>query len=238
VSKILSSCATALAAAAFVVAPGLAITGGSVDGAAHPSVGLIATDGSDGTRTPLCSGVLVAPTVVVTAAHCFAADGERVSVTFDATADPARSSFTAGRAVVDPAYGSDKRDPHDLAVVLLAAPVSPTPARLPSAGEVARSAPGDVVNVGYGYQSAKDAVYDGVRRWSTSQVAKVDAATISLKLRDGGVCFGDSGGPHFSGTTVAAIVSTGNRACSGQSTGYRLDTAAARQFLGRFVPLP
>ncbi len=56
----------------------------------------------------------------------------------------------------------------------------------------------------------------------------------------GGVCFGDSGGPAFLGgsATIAAITSGGNQACAGPSDAYRLDTVAARRFLGRFMLLP
>jgi V8-like Glu-specific endopeptidase len=237
--KFCSIVAPALAAVATLAVPALAITGGQADGDAHPNVGLVAAVDGTGTRTPLCSTVLVAPTVAVTAAHCFAGTGERVAVSFDSTADAGGSSFVQGRAVVDPMFGADKKDAHDLAVVLLDTPVAIAPARLPAAGDSGRlAARQDLVSVGYGYDSAKNPVYDGVRRWSTSTLAKVDGATIALKLRSGGVCFGDSGGPHFAGSTVVAIVSTGNRSCTGQSTGYRLDTASARSFLGTYVALP
>jgi secreted trypsin-like serine protease len=239
VRKLCSIIAPAFAALAVIAVPALAITGGQADGAAHPSVGLVASLDANGTRTPLCSSVLVAPTVVVTAAHCFAADGERVAVSFDPVVDPAHSTFVSGRAVVDPGFGLDRNDSHDIAVVLLDAPVAIAPARLPAAGNAAGlSKKQDIVNVGYGYESAANPVYDGVRRWSTSTLAKVGSTTITLKLKTGGVCFGDSGGPHFSGGTIAAIVSTGNRKCSGSADGYRLDSPSARAFLAPYVALP
>jgi hypothetical protein len=37
---------------------------------------------------------------------------------------------------------------------------------------------------------------------------------------------------------VVAVTSTGNRNCTGQSTGYRLDTPSARAFLQDYVRLP
>jgi secreted trypsin-like serine protease len=228
--KLISIVAAALAAVAVAV-PAFAITGGRADGTAHPFTGLIVA----ASGTPLCSAVLVAPSVVVTAAHCFAGE-EDVFVSFDAVVDRTSSSFVAGHAIPDPQFGG-KTDTHDIAVVVLDHPISGiAPARLPGAGAVDRLAKAqEIVNVGYGFDSAKTPVFDGVRRTSTSVLAKVDATTISLKLREGGVCFGDSGGPQLAGDVVAAIVSTGNKTCSGQSTGYRLDTPSARAFLAPYV---
>jgi len=56
-------------AALAVAAPAFAITGGSIDGTAHPAVGLLLADRGNGPE-PDCSGALVSPTVFVTAAHC------------------------------------------------------------------------------------------------------------------------------------------------------------------------
>lgn len=229
----LSIIAGALVAAVVVAVPALGITGGQVDGTAHPSVGLVV----DAAHTPLCSGVLVSPTVVVTAGHCFAQSNVRVAVSFDPVVDLGTARFSDGRAIVDPLYGTDKKDSHDLAVVVLDSPVvGIAPSRLPAAGFDSGLAAGSpVTNVGYGYDTAKSPVFDGTRRFSTSLLAKVDATTLDLKLRTGGVCFGDSGGPHFVGDVVAAIVSSGNKVCTGQSTGYRLDTPSARAFLAPYM---
>ena len=75
--KPVPSLIAALAAALVVVSTAAAITGGGVDGNAHPYVGALVADGS-----VQCSGVLVAPRVFATAGHC-AADGARVFVSFD-----------------------------------------------------------------------------------------------------------------------------------------------------------
>jgi Trypsin len=56
----------------------------------------------------------------------------------------------------------------------------------------------------------------------------------------GGAGYGDSGGPSFLGTsnTILGVTSTGDIPCYSTNTAYRLDTAAARAFLSRFVPVP
>jgi len=59
---------------------------------------------------------------------------------------------------------------------------------------------------------------------------------------DGGTCFGDSGGPNFFDVDgkqiLAATTVTGDTVCRATNVDYRLDTAAAREFLGEFVTLP
>jgi secreted trypsin-like serine protease len=59
-----------------------------------------------------------------------------------------------------------------------------------------------------------------------------------------GTCYGDSGGPNFLGAgatetnLIAGITVTGDVFCRSTNTTYRLDSAAARTFLGDFVALP
>src|SRR3712207_3171579 len=76
-----------LAMAVALALPGSAdaIIGGQPDGNGHPNVALLwITDGPD---RYICTGTLVSPTVVVTAAHCLGGVPEiqpdKVEVTFD-----------------------------------------------------------------------------------------------------------------------------------------------------------
>jgi len=73
--------ATATAIAIAFAAPALAITGGDADGSDHPSVGFLLFSGGDGLYS--CTGTLIAPTLVVTAAHCTDGVVGDVLVTFD-----------------------------------------------------------------------------------------------------------------------------------------------------------
>ena len=58
---------------------------------------------------------------------------------------------------------------------------------------------------------------------------------------EGGVCYGDSGSPHFlDGAPGMAVATTtnGDHPCRTLGNNYRLDTPSARAFLGQFVALP
>jgi V8-like Glu-specific endopeptidase len=226
-------------AALVVAAPALAVTGGTLDGSAHPAVGLLLADNGNGLQAD-CSGSLVSPTVFVTAAHCTGSlASNRVAVTFDPQYVAGSSPLLPGTAYTDPQWGAVKGDSHDLAVVVLEEPVSGvTPYALPEAGALASMKSSQTVtNVGYGYYD-RTFVFDGYRRSSTSSFTNVTATELRLSDKAGGVCFGDSGGPRLLGNVEVAITSTGNNNCTGQSISYRLDTPSARAFLARFVAVP
>jgi secreted trypsin-like serine protease len=186
--------------------PAGAIVGGSEDGDQHPGVGLIYfLEQGDLYR---CSGTLVEPTVVVTAAHCTQGATD-VHVTFDAAAprsplattnpgDPSR--FIGGTAHADPDYtGGFKFDTlDDIGVVVLDRPASEvwpgiTLTPLASAGTADRLRAGNgragqtlFTAVGYGIRfehptegPAKPApVSDRIRRNATVPLQMVHGQTI------------------------------------------------------------
>lgn len=231
--------------------PGLAITNGVDDGDAHPNVGgLVAEEAySDGTWL-YCSGTLIGPDVFLTAAHC-GEDGERVRVTFD-------SDYTDGDLTHDGVFHGDpsftfaQSDTHDIAVVVLDAPVNGiAPAFLPSAGSLADLARGQTfTSVGYGAYTVlngpggKTFLYNDVRMRSVGSLNAVNKAWLRISMNpatgDGGTCYGDSGGPNFLGTSdvIAAITITGDAVCRATNVVYRLDTQSARDFLKEYVSLP
>lgn len=235
-----------LAVALSVTAAASGVIGGVADNGAHPSTGALLLPTADG-LAPQCSGVLVAPRVFLTAGHCtdaaLAAGGAYV-VFGDALSSDTWTPIH-GTAVTDPAYGANKKDPHDLGVVLLDSPAPVAPVTLPKAGladTVAKKGT-PLVSVGYGYSQRtgkKGFVYDGARYSAAIPVAKQTAAMLTFNETNGAsLCFGDSGGPQYvDGTsTIVSVTSGGDTKCkSGETT--RLDTPSVRAFLSQYVTLP
>jgi hypothetical protein len=250
------------------VVPAQAITYGQPDGNGHPNVGVMVVERGSSGPSRQCSGELIAPTQFLTAAHCTAGlinnpfvhlDG----VTFDPTFDPNASTvIPAASVTVDPLFGKDLGDLHDLGVITLASPAPATPVVLPTVGLLDQlAAQGglrgqDFTNVGYG---ATGWAFGGgaptlvnfepaVRRVSTSPFMALEPNVLKLlgnthATGEGGTCVGDSGSARFldvAGTDVAvAIVSLGgDQRCVANDSNYRLDTPSARAFLGQFVTLP
>jgi V8-like Glu-specific endopeptidase len=243
--------AVVTAAALTAVSPAAAITNGSADGNRHPNVGGLVspTQYSDGTWI-YCSGTLISPTVVLTAAHC-AEDGERVGVTFD-TDYVAGDKVYYGTFEADPLYNKSQSDPHDIAVVVLDKAVRGiTPAKLPTANSLSNlSGSQKFTSVGYGaYEVTNEPgghqyLYNDVRMVATGTLNSTNQSWLRISMNpstgNGGTCYGDSGGPNFLGTTqiVAAITITGDAVCRSTNVVYRLDTQSARTFLGQYVTLP
>jgi secreted trypsin-like serine protease len=239
-----------------VISTAAAITYGEPDGNGHPEVGALLAQHafSDGTWVE-CSGTLVAPKVFLTAAHCD--EGvSRVEVTFASTFDRATSTTYFGTWHADPNYNHTQSDPQDLAVVVLdKAPKGLTPARLPAAGSLdSLDGTATFTSVGYGGQSVtngpggKEIHYQDVRFVATGTLNSLTPSWLRISQNpstgNGGTCYGDSGGPNFLGSgsketnIIAGTTITGDAWCRSTNVDYRLDTAAARAFLGQYVTLP
>jgi V8-like Glu-specific endopeptidase len=242
---------TVVLAAIVSASPAAAITNGTPTGNAHSNVGglVASTQYPDGTWI-YCSGTLISPTVFLTAAHC-AEDGELVGVTFD-PAYEAGDKVYYGTFEADPLYNQSQSDPHDIAVVVFDKPIRGiTPALLPTADSLSNLSGGQTfTSVGYGaYEVTKgggprEFLYNDVRMVATGTLNSTNPSWLRISMNpatgSGGTCYGDSGGPNFLGTTqvIAAITITGDAVCRSTNVVYRLDTEAARAFLGQYVTLP
>jgi hypothetical protein len=243
-----------------------AISYGVPDDGEHPNVGSFIgerTDPDSGEVTlfQLCTGTLIDVDVVLSASHCFSGLPPEITAiwfTLDEVIDADRDGVVdndvellTGTARTHPLFGSGgQNNPYDIAVFLLdEAVVGVEPASIAALGTFDSTTVRQQTYTAVGYGAVRatnrqgpQSLQAGWRREQADQhllsVTKAWATfSMNLATGNGGTCFGDSGGPHFSGDVVVSITVTGDAVCKASDKTYRLDTPWARAFLADYVTL-
>jgi hypothetical protein len=222
-----------IAALALLVSPAYAVVGGGVpttDGVGRSVVTIV------GSRGNFCTGALIAPKVVLTAAHCVQPGADYKIVEYGADRQPKLQDVRS--VAIHPAFKMDAMLAHrataDVALLQLAAPAMAKTPSLLGMPDIPIVVGSRFTIAGIGVTVRGDGKSGGTIRVA-GLVATGKPGTLQIRLvdpvgqgtREGmGACTGDSGGPVFEdkpgGPIIIGVVSwstgpNGSAGCGGMT---------------------
>jgi hypothetical protein len=182
-----------------------------------------------------CSGTIVAPNAVLTAAHCL--DGGVASVT--AWLGPPTIPITAQSFVHYPGYVFNTPNSFDVGVIVMSEALARTPFPILTSRDAQRGESAVLVGWGRDQNNAPSTLRAGST--TLSNVTSTLLETI-FAPPSSSVCQGDSGGPillsYGSGWAIAGITSaTSDNVCNTGTNFYQsVRHASVRDFIRQHVP--
>lgn len=204
-----------------------AIVGG-ITTSGDPAVVMLLVNGQGG-YSEYCTGTLIAPKTVLTAAHCINAygAGNFYAVGVGASSSSPQRVVQTAQQVRHPSYGGNA---WDFGVLRLAQPITDVaPIPLNESALTAADVGKPIRHVGFGITNPSGAG-SGVKREVTYNLRQVSRYTIESGANGKQTCQGDSGGPGFMTIggveKVVGVVSYGDQNCAYEGWDGRVDVAA------------